>query len=91
MSPPWILIGVIGLIVALIIWGIKVENERRHRPATVIDRSHSPAYYGKPYRSESWELIVRDDAGNVYAISVDADEWAATERGTRINDKNVEK
>lgn len=86
-----------ALLVFCVIAGIK----RGKRPATVIDRSHVSAstgfgigYKGRPivvFNPERWELIVRDDAGNVYAVGVSAESWADAKIGGRINDRLPEK
>lgn len=88
-------------IIAVMAWAITVDVQRRHRPATIIDRAYAPASTGvgvsssgktvTTFEPEHWTLVVRDDDGNVYSISVHADEWAAAKPGQRINDQDVER
>jgi hypothetical protein len=84
-----------SLLLALIGILILKEREMACRPATVIERQHIPSSTGVVVTSgktgvvfnpEKWEIVVRDDHGNVYSVSVSAETWMQSKPGVRIND-----
>jgi hypothetical protein len=94
-----VILAIIILVVLLAVCLVG-EYQRSKIPATVIERQHTASSVGVGITSngktavvsnpEKWELIVRDDNGNVYSVSVSAGTWASAKPGDRINDDPLE-
>ena len=83
------------LLVGLIVFVCIRDSERASRPATVIEKVYAPSSTGigttssgkvaTTFHSEKWKIVVKDDNGNFYSVSVSPEKWAAVKPGDRIN------
>lgn len=90
----------IVMIVLVIVLACLSDCSKRGRRATVVDRTHAPATISVGLTSggdmmiignaDTWELILRDEGGNVYALDVTPEAWAGHPPGSDFNKPTAE-